>query len=140
MKHLSKKLLALFILSFSIISCGDDQQKEIDALNKVLMDGHDKVMPKSMGIAEVKKQLLEKVKDGSDSLKNEALNISTELQKAEDDMYVWMDNYGKAMNDVEDKTEKLKLYKNLGTEITDIATRTDNAIAKAKAMTGTPSN
>ena len=66
----------------------------------------------------------------NDSLKNQALEISTSLQKAEDDMYLWMDNFGKAMNDVKNEEEKLKLYKELNTEIKNITTLTDESIAK----------
>ena len=103
------------------------------------MKGHDYVMPKTMQIASVKKDLLAAAETSNDSLKNQALEISTSLQKAEDDMYLWMDNFGKAMNDVKNEEEKLKLYKELNTEIKNITTLTDESIAKAKAYVATNS-
>ena len=68
----------------------------------------------------------------SEEVKNQALEISTNLQKAEDDMYMWMENYGKAMNEVEDKTEKLKLYKELNTEVKSLKELTVKSMEDAK--------
>ncbi len=128
----SIKSLVVIISFLLVFSCDNKIEKEIESLNTVLMKGHDEVMPKSMNIAEVKKELIASVENAPDSIKNAALELSTQLQKAEDDMYAWMDNYGKAMNDVKDKNEKLKLYKGLQSEIEKIKTLTDESIAKAK--------
>jgi len=131
----SMKFLIVIISFLLVVSCNNKIEKEIEALNKVLMKGHDEVMPKSMNIAEVKKELIASVENAPDSIKNTALELSTQLQKAEDDMYTWMDNYGKAMNDVKDKNEKLELYKGLQTEIEKIKALTDESIVKAKTFT-----
>ncbi len=128
------KLTILFLFLVVATSCGNGKDKEIEELNKTLMAGHDEVMPKSMNISSLKKNILEKVKDSSDEMKNKALELNTSLQKAEDDMYLWMDNYGKAMNDVEDKEEKLTLYKSLSTDIERVKKDTDFAISNAKAF------
>ena len=131
----SMKSLVVIISFLLVVSCDNKIEKEIESLNKVLMKGHDEVMPKSMNIAEVKKELIASVENAPDSIKNAALELSTQLQKAEDDMYTWMDNYGKAMNDVKDKNEKLELYKGLQTEIEKIKALTDESIEKAKTFT-----
>jgi hypothetical protein len=131
----SMKFLIVIISFLLVVSCDNKIEKEIEGLNKVLMKGHDEVMPKSMNIAEVKKELIASVENAPDSIKNTALELSTQLQKAEDDMYTWMDNYGKAMNDVKDKNEKLELYKGLQTEIEKIKALTDESIVKAKTFT-----
>ena len=131
----SMKFLIVIISFLLVVSCDNKIEKEIESLNKVLMKGHDEVMPKSMNIAEVKKELIASVENAPDSIKNTALELSTQLQKAEDDMYTWMDNYGKAMNDVKDKNEKLELYKGLQTEIEKIKALTDESIVKAKTFT-----
>ena len=130
----SMKSLVVIISFLLVVSCDNKIEKEIESLNMVLMKGHDEVMPKSMNIAEVKKELIASVENAPDSIKNAALELSTQLQKAEDDMYAWMDNYGKAMNDVKDKNEKLKLYKGLQSEIEKIKALTDESIAKAKTF------
>jgi hypothetical protein len=45
---------------------------------------------------------------------------------------MWMENYGKAMNEVEDKTEKLKLYKELNTEVKSLKELTVKSMEDAK--------
>ncbi len=132
----SMKYFVVIISFFLVVSCDNKTEKEIESLNTVLMKGHDEVMPKSMNIAEVKKELIASVENAPDSIKNAALELSTQLQKAEDDMYTWMDNYGKAMNDVKDKNEKLELYKGLQSEIEKIKALTDESIANAKTFLG----
>ncbi len=134
-------LLGVVLLStaLSLSSCNNKLKAELESVNTELMKGHDDVMPKTMQIASVKKDLLAAAETSNDSLKNQALEISTSLQKAEDDMYLWMDNFGKAMNDVKNEEEKLKLYKELNTEIKNITTLTDESIAKAKAYVATNS-
>ena len=134
-------LLGVVLLStaLSLSSCNNKLKAELETVNTELMKGHYDVMPKTMQIASVKKDLLAAAETSNDSLKNQALEISTSLQKAEDDMYLWMDNFGKAMNDVKNEEEKLKLYKELNTEIKNITTLTDESIAKAKAYVATNS-
>lgn len=134
-------LLGVVLLStaLSLSSCNNKLKAELETVNTELMKGHDDVMPKTMQIASVKKDLLAAAETSNDSLKNQALEISTSLQKAEDDMYLWMDNFGKAMNDVKNEEEKLKLYKELNSEIKNITTLTDESIAKAKAYVATNS-
>lgn len=125
---------AKLIFSFCFVlfySCTNSFDSEIEKLNKDLMAGHDKVMPKSLIINQVKKKLLDKVKDSDESIKNEALQIASELQKAEDDMYAWMDDYSEAMN-TENSKEKFESYQKLKVKIDDIAIKTDSSISKAK--------
>ncbi|MBK6977188.1 MAG: hypothetical protein IPH28_08920 [Cytophagaceae bacterium] len=126
------KLSALLVLVFVATSCDQKTDKEIETINAELMKGHDEIMPKTMMIADLKKNLLSAAEGKSEELKNQALEISTNLQKAEDDMYLWMENYGKAMNDVEDKTEKLKLYKELNTEVKSLKDLTVKSMDDAK--------
>lgn len=126
------KLSALLVFVFVATSCDQKTDKEIETINAELMKGHDEIMPKTMMIADLKKNLLAAAEGKSEELKNQALEISTNLQKAEDDMYLWMENYGKAMNDVEDKTEKLKLYKELNTEVKSLKDLTAKSMDDAK--------
>ncbi len=132
----AKSFFVVFSFLF-LVSCDNKIEKEIEELNTILMKGHDEVMPKAMNISIVKKELLASVENAPDSLKNAALELSAQLQKAEDDMYRWMDNYGKAMNDVKDKNEKLELYKGLHSEIEKIKALTDESIENAKSFAGT---
>lgn len=118
-----------------IMACGNKIDGEIEKLNTVLMKGHDEVMPQTMAIADIKKDLMAASEKASEADKAVALKLSTDLQKAEDDMYEWMKNFGVAMNDVKDKNEKLKLYTELEVEVKKLTTDTETAIKAAKKFT-----
>ena len=123
----------LFAFIFSLMmACDNKIDGQIEELNAVLMKGHDEVMPKTMAIADIKKDLMEAAAKGTETDKESALQISTNLQKAEDDMYEWMKNFGVAMNDVKDKNEKLKLYSELDVEVRKLTSDTESSIAAAK--------
>lgn len=117
------------------LACDNKIDGEIETLNAELMKGHDVVMPKTMAIADIKKDLIATSEKASEADKATVLKLSTDLQKAEDDMYEWMKNYGVAMNDVKDKNEKLKLYKELDVEVKKLTEETETAIAAAKKFT-----
>lgn len=124
---------ALFCLSISciLLACGSSEEdKKIETLYSELMEGHDVVMPKSMQLPKLKAELLKSVNDlpEGDSLKTVAVNLGKNLIDANDAMYTWMDELAVAMNDVEDKAEKLKLYHSLNEEIKEIGEATNNAM------------
>jgi hypothetical protein len=127
-------LIFALLIGFTM-ACGNKIDGEIEKLNMVLMKGHDEVMPKTMAIADIKKDLMAASEKASEADKAVALKLSTDLQKAEDDMYEWMKNFGVAMNDVKDKNEKLKLYTGLEVEVKKLTTDTESAIAAAKKFT-----
>ena len=129
-----KKILFCLSFSFLLIACGpNEEDKEIETIYTELMEGHDSVMPKSMQLPKLKAEVLKVVNElpEGDSLKIVAINLGKELITANEDMYTWMDEFAVAMNDVEDKGEKLKLYKSLNTEIKEIGEATDLAIETA---------
>lgn len=121
----------LLVLVFFVFSCTKNYDTEIESLNKELMEGHDKVMPKSLVINQIKKELLDKVKDSDETKKEKALKIATDLQKAEDDMYAWMDDYSEVLN-TENSEKKLESYKKLKVSIDNIAKSTDSSIENAR--------
>jgi hypothetical protein len=127
-------LIFALLIGFTI-ACGNKIDGEIEKLNTVLMKDHDEVMPKTMAIADIKKDLMAASEKASEADKAVALKLSTDLQKAEDDMYEWMKNFGVAMNDVKDKNEKLNLYTGLEVEVKKLTTDTESAIAAAKKFT-----
>jgi chromosome segregation ATPase len=135
--NIVKGLVALFLL-VALVSCENKTEKEIEEIDKVLREGHDKVMPQSMKIGNIKKELLSSVETASDSLKNQANDLAQKLQKSEDEMYTWMEDYGKALNEVQDKEEKLKIYKSLKEQIEKIKKETEESIDAAKKFTESP--
>ncbi|AWV97279.1 hypothetical protein DJ013_03480 [Arcticibacterium luteifluviistationis] len=117
-----------------MLACGpSEEDKQIETVYAELMEGHDVVMPKSMQLPKLKSEVLKAVNElpEGDSLKTAAIDLGKELITANEDMYTWMDEFAVAMNDVEDKTEKLKLYESLNTEIKEIGEATNAAIETA---------
>ncbi len=134
-----KKVLTVSVLMLFMWSCGPSEQDvAIDKVYADLMEGHDVVMPKSMVLPKMKTKVLAMVTDlpETDSLKTVALDLSHDLTQANEDMYTWMDEFAVAMNDVEDKTEKLKLYTSLNEDIDAIGEATNAVMAKAKKFLG----
>lgn len=131
---ISSLVLAL-VLGLTMMSCGNKIDSEIETLNKSLMKGHDDIMPKTMAIADIKKDMMAAAEKYSPADKEVALKLSADLQKAEDDMYDWMKNFGVAMNEVKDKNEKLKLYGQLQEEVNKLSGNTETAITAAKKFT-----
>jgi hypothetical protein len=129
-------LILLSVICITVFSCDNKTENEIAAIGASLNKGHDEVMPKTMMIADLKKNLLAAAENQPDSVKNKALDISMNLQKAEDDMYQWMDNYGKAMNINDNKDEKIKLYKELDTQVKSLKDLTLKSMDDAKAFIG----
>ena len=130
MKLLNLVFLALVTLS---LSCKNQAAEETKKLYENLVVGHDEVMPKSMAIYAIKDKMMKAVEGASEEKTAQALEISTRLMKAEDQMNVWMEKFGDAINGEE--SQKLEVYKKLQEEITQLNLDTDAAIKDAKALT-----
>lgn len=133
MKKITFPLLLLISIVFT--QCTNALDEELKTVDAELMEGHDTVMPKSMGLVKLKDDVLAKAAEGDSTMKSEAATIANNLQTAEDDMYKWMDDYSAAMNDEQDKEKKLEIYHKLKVDIDRISTATDDAINAAKEFT-----
>ncbi len=134
---LTYRVLSLLLsLAIILISCNDKLKQEVKSKYEALLKGHDEVMPKTMKINKLKTELLASVESLSeyDSLKIEAVSISSELQSADDAMYTWMDDFGKALNDIKDLEEKSKRYDELSEQIAAIHMQTEDAMARANNL------
>jgi hypothetical protein len=132
-----KRIFISFAIIAFLVSCGpSEQDQKIDALYGELIEGHDVVMPLSMKLPKLKNEVLASVDSlqESDSLKIKAIEISKNLISANEEMYTWMDAFAVAMNDVEDKEEKLKLYEKLKLEIEKLDLTTHERIDNAKKI------
>lgn len=132
------QIAASVLLVVFVIACGNPLQAELETQQAELMKLHDEVMPKSMRIDKLKSQLgdFRKENEVSDSLQILIMDTSMKLGKANDDMYLWMKDFGTAMNDVENLEEKKKLYDELQPEIERIAQETNDNIKLAKEIIG----
>ena len=127
-----KSVLPLFLVF--TLSCNSRSSAELEQLYDALVQGHDEVMPKSMAIPSIRETMIKAVENASEEKKSQALDISTRLQKAEEQMNEWMVEFGEAINsDAEDK--KLETYKRLHEEIVRLKAETDSAIQDAKNLT-----
>ena len=130
MKKLAFPLLLLITVTFT--QCTNAVDEELKTLDAQLMEGHDTVMPQSMGLVKLKDDVLAAAAAGDSTMKNQAATIANNLQTAEDDMYKWMDDYSAAMNDEQDKEKKLEMYHKLKVDIDRISTDTENSMKAAK--------
>jgi transcription initiation factor TFIID subunit TAF12 len=126
------KFLAWALSAFLFLSCSSSNS-ETEQLYDALVKGHDEVMPKSMAISSIRESMMKAVENAPEEKKNQALDISTRLLKAEDKMNTWMVEFGDAINGKEEG--KLATYKKLHEEITQLKEDTETAIADAKALT-----
>ena len=130
MKFLKLAVLALFTFT---VSCKNQSEQETQKLYDELVVGHDEVMPKSMAIPTIREKMMKAVENASEEKKNEALDLSTKLLKAEDKMNEWMVEFGTA---IDEKGEaQLTKYKKLNEEIIQLKSDTDTAIEQAKKLT-----
>lgn len=127
------KLAVLAFLALSL-SCTNKSNEETEKLYDELVAGHDEVMPKSMALSAIREKMIKATEAASEEKKEQALDISTRLQKAEDKMNEWMVEFGEAISE-EDAASKLTRYKKLNEEITLLKSDTDAAIADAKKLT-----
>lgn len=130
------KLLKSFLPVFLVftLSCNNRSSAEMDQLYEELVKGHDEVMPKSMAIPSIRENMIKAVENAPEDKKNTALDISTRLQKAEEQMNEWMVEFGNAIN-TEAEDQKLETYKRLHEEIIRLKAETDSSISEAKKLT-----
>ncbi len=94
MKVLS--FLALSCLLF-MFSCGsNNKQKQLDTVDKQIMDTHDEVMPRMGEVLRLRKQIQAKLDSCLSPTCSDTLNqLSYALTKADADMMKWMRAYKK---------------------------------------------
>jgi hypothetical protein len=128
-----KYLLFTVLLIFSaLLGCKNASLAELDNLKTKAITLHDEVMPKTMKISEIKKQVLAKADTQDQATKDKAQIINEKLQNSEDLMYTWMDELGVAMNTEGDEALKLKAYQGLVKSVEKIKTDTDSALKDAE--------
>jgi DNA-binding HxlR family transcriptional regulator len=112
----------LFLLSL-LQSCKENtQSRQIEEMHLVVMEIHDAVMPKMRDIHQLKKELRSLISERklSDSL--EILETITLLNRADDAMMDWMDEYKKPEegDDIEKSMAYLEEEKIKITEVSDL--------------------
>ncbi len=121
------KLLSLFLV-LSLPAC---QNNEVEVLHNEIMDIHDEVMPKTSDIAYLYLAFRKKVETDSTistDQKIELLKQADDLEKAEDEMMVWMNDYI--------SPNKMKSSKNKN-EIIDYLLEQKKIISEIKVHTNT---
>ena len=121
------RLLSLFLV-LSLPAC---QNNEVEALHNEIMDIHDEVMPKTSDIAYLYLAFRKKVETDSTistDQKVELLKQADDLEKAEDEMMVWMNDYI--------SPHKMKSSKNKN-EIIDYLLEQKKIISEIKVHTNT---
>ena len=119
------------LLLFLVISLPACQNSEVEVLHNEIMDIHDEVMPKTSDIAYLYLAFRKKVETDSTISKDqkvELLKQADDLEKAEDEMMVWMNDYI--------PPHKMKSSKNKN-EIIDYLLEQKKIISEIKVHTNT---
>jgi hypothetical protein len=124
-------LIVLFVSFIAVMACKQGANAELDTLKTKNMALHDELMPKSMKISEIKKQVMAKAETADAAAKELATTINTKLTTNEEKMYVWMEDLGKAMNAAGDEASQIKAYQTLLSTIETIKKDTDASLAEA---------
>ncbi len=108
------KNLLLLLLTLFTFSCTDKSAEEAAKLKEETFKIHDEVMPISMNLEDLKEKVMKKVETDT-TAKKQALDISLALDKAYNEMEVWMPKLGDAA-DMKDGEEKVKILTELKAE------------------------
>lgn len=125
------RLLALFLL-LNLLGC---KNNDAEGLHKEIMDIHDEVMPKTGEIAYLYLAFRKKVEtDSTISLDNkiELLKLADDLEKAEDEMMVWMNDYIPPHKMKSSKNEIMDYLQEQKKIISDIKVHTNASLASGK--------
>ena len=124
-----KNLLILLITLFAF-SCTNKSAEEAAKLKEETFKIHDDIMPVSMNLEDLKEKVMKKVESDT-TAKKQALDISLALDKAYNEMEVWMPKLGDAA-DMKDGEEKVKAFTELKIEGEKIKQSTLDAKKKAE--------
>ncbi|WP_438961799.1 hypothetical protein [Nonlabens sp.] len=135
------KSLYVLLAALLFISCDNglkEQQIAFDDLKQQAMEAHDEIMPKMGDLMDLSNQLTQKM----DSTNTDVMmSKKGELQKAHDDMMVWMRDYSekfpydyKLPNDLEAAVKQLDILEKENQEIVELKERTIRVIKEAQAM------
>ena len=125
------------LLLFLVISLPACQNSEVEVLHNEIMDIHDEVMPKTSDIAYLYLAFRKKVETDSTistDQKIELLKQADDLEKAEDEMMVWMNDYipPHKMRSSKNENEIVDYLQNQKKIISDIKVHTNASLASGK--------
>lgn len=132
-------ILSFFALSQCIqMGCGGDTTaiKQEDSLRNEVFAIHDEVMPKMSDIVQLKGGLIEITTDSTNEAEIKA--AQSQLEKAEDAMMVWMNNFTapEKMRDSKSHEEIMAYLESQKMEITKVKDAMNSSIANAQRMLG----
>ncbi|EAS20750.1 hypothetical protein BBFL7_01640 [Flavobacteria bacterium BBFL7] len=135
------KSLWTLLLLVLLVSCNDElkeQQVAFDNLKQQSMEAHDVIMPKMGDLMDLSNQLSQKMDSTNADV---IMSKKSELQKAHDDMMIWMRDYSekfpydyKLPNDAVAIEKQLDVLKEEYEEIEELKVRTLKVIDEAQTM------
>ncbi|MHA8065879.1 hypothetical protein V7S76_04255 [Aquirufa sp. ROCK2-A2] len=127
-----KKNILFILLSIILVgsnACQEAEQKAKEALNEQVMSLHDKLMPQTEEIIQLKSQL-DSLSTGKDS--THVKNLITSLSKAENEMMNWMHHFSiDSLDKMEVKNQVLYL-KSQFNQLKNVENITDSTLNAAK--------
>ncbi|MDP4852921.1 MAG: hypothetical protein NWR22_07040 [Saprospiraceae bacterium] len=127
------RLLTLFLV-LNFVSC---KNNDAEVLHNEIMDIHDEVMPKTGEITYLYMSFRKKVETDStisEENKMELLKQADDLEKAEDEMMVWMNDYipPHKMSSAKNEKQIIDYLQNQKKIISDIKVHTNASLASGK--------
>jgi len=124
-----KKILSIGIISFTLISCSDAQEKMYEKLNEEVMALHDHIMPKTETIVSLQSKL-DSLAKGPDSVHVKKLKAA--LSKADASMMDWMHHYSLDSLEKMSIKDKISYLSGQISQLQTIEKLTDSTLAAAK--------
>lgn len=125
-----KTLLYVFVIIFAV-SCANKFADEAIKLKEETFKLHDEIMPVSMELEGFREKVMAKAATMDTTAKQQALDISKQLDEAYNDMEAWMPKLGDAA-DMKDSQEKVDALIELKTAGDKIKQKTLDAKKKAE--------
>lgn len=133
-KYVFPTVFGLFLVCFW--ACGGESTafKQEDSLRNEVFAIHDEAMPKMTDIVQLKGGLIELPTDSTNEA--EVKSANSQLEKAEDAMMAWMNNFKapEKLRDTKSHEEIMAYLENEKLEITKVRDLMNNSIANAKRI------
>ncbi|PLK43443.1 hypothetical protein [Emticicia sp. TH156] len=125
------KALLYILLAVITFSCANKYAEEAAKLKTETFKLHDEIMPVSMELETYRNKVMKKAETMDSTAKNQALEISKQLDQAYTDMEAWMPKLGDAA-DMKDGQEKVTALTELKAEGNKLKQKTIDARKKAE--------
>jgi hypothetical protein len=129
-----QRVLIYICMLTLVVGCKPSKKKQLEKAAMEVMEVHDRSMPETVKLNKLNNKLEMIIAYELDATKQkEYLELSHEMDEADDDMMEWMHNY-KEPEEYLPFEEKLVYYQQKKAEIEDVEKRTNECIEKVQKI------